>query len=459
MDMLNRSHMRKWQVSAAAMAAAASLLLAAQPGAGKTIVILTALSDALASGRIHRALLIAPRAILDSVFEAEARRWEHTHHLQFDFAHRHTGTERNHLWFKGTGHIVTCTPDTVPALAAEVMRRGIIPFESITADEGQLFKAPGSTRTKALHALAGAVDHFIFSSGTPTPNGSVDGWSPGRLVAKDNPFWSENFHAWRGRHFNKASTFTWRPKPGTDQRVRDELAKCGISIRLDQASDIPAAVYGVHPFEFDAKHRQRIVDFMRDGEIEVGGEPFGSDSEEARLTLLHELTCGFIYRDGVAAELSMGRVEALRDLVETVQGPVLVGVKFKADAEMIRRAFPKAVVYAGSTPAADRARIIEDWNADRIQMLLGSPSSMGLGLNLQLGSAQTVVWYSMPWSWELFAQFNARLIRSGQRKTVSVMRLESTVGIDKAVAAVIERKQSGEKALLAALNIVKGTAA
>ena len=48
-----------------------------------------------------------------------------------------------------------------------------------------------------------------------------------------------------------------------------------------------------------------------------------------------------------------------------------------------------------------------------IEMLVAHPASAGHGTNLPSGS-DTIVWFSLPWSAELFTQANARLARQGQ---------------------------------------------
>jgi hypothetical protein len=462
MQYLNRSHLRAWQREAVARAAKESVLIAAAPGAGKAITKLTAIADGITSGKFRRVLLVAPRLILDTVLEPEARRWAHTAHLTFAPAHRFGGAERIRCWFERPSQITTCTPDLLAGLVSIISQRATVPFDAVFVDEAQAFKAPDSVRTKALHALTHVVPHIVLASGTPTPNGSIDAWSPGRLVAPGNVFWDVRFHTWAGKHFDPKGPFGFRPKAGAEERIRRELAKSALAIRLQDATDIPPELYLTQPFEHPAGHKRLIAHFLRDRSVTVAGEAFegsGDDGDGGFLTRLHELTNGFAYLSGGRTEvLSMARVEALKDIVESSDGPVLVGIKFKADAMMIRRVFPQAEVYAGGIGTSERVDIIRRWNDDNIPLLLGNPASMGHGLNLQHGSARTLVWYSTPFSWELYCQMNARLVRGGQRKVVSVIRLQSDVGLDAAIASVLARKGAGERALMDALDVRKKAA-
>ena len=74
-------------------------------------------------------------------------------------------------------------------------------------------------------------------------------------------------------------------------------------------------------------------------------------------------------------------------------------------------------------------------------MALIQPSSAGHGLNLQSGGS-TIIWYTMPWSLELYQQTNARLWRQGQNaKTVMIHHLVAAGTIDEDIMKKLESKE------------------
>ena len=271
---------------------------------------------------------------------------------------------------------------------------------------------------------------------------------------------SKEFFAWRNRHFLQVTEYSWRPKNHQcEKRIRDELAKHAVAIKLeDAAKGIPEPLHSVYPFAWDDEHRQRIQRFLATNEVELpGGKVRLAHSEGAFLAILRQLTSGLVYAgegDSHAHLLSSARIDALQDLIEGTQGPVLVAVFYRAEVEALLRRFRgQASAFVGSTPPAERARLIADWNADRIPVLLAAPSAMGHGINLQHGSSRTVVWCTHSFDWAQRAQFNARLVRSGQTKTVSIVNLVADAGLDLMALRALEAKQDSERAILDALDI------
>ena len=95
--------------------------------------------------------------------------------------------------------------------------------------------------------------------------------------------------------------------------------------------------------------------------------------------------------------------------------------------------------------------VIDRWNAGQIRLLAMHPASGGHGLNLQSGG-HTVVWYSLPWSLELYQQGIARLQRMGQEGRVIVHTLIAHQTIDERVRDAIRDKDMSQERLLSAMN-------
>ena len=436
-------------------------LLGAQPGAGKTPTTLTAVAEIKARRPSARFLLVGPGVILDNVWQQEAARWSHTNRLRFDLAHRHSGADREHLWFEGRGDIVTCTVDTLDRFLAACHRRSEMPVTRMIVDESQMIKSPSATRSRVAHCLAEIIPTWLLS-GTPTPQGVIDCWSPGRIASGRDSHWDADFTAWRKRHFVQQNEYTWRPQSAkVEQSIRDEFAKCACSITLgNSGSDVPEPFYSTHLFAWDDEHFRRIKTFAATGTVRLpDGMERTAETMGGYLAMLRQLTGGFLYTDPEGAEghavmFSIKRIDAVDDVIDSVSGPVLVPIFFKHEVSALQSRFKdRARIFVGGTPVHERTRIIDDWNADKIPILICSPGAMGHGINLQHGSAQTIVWHSHTFDYAQREQLNARLVRSGQKKPVSIISLVANAGLDQAVLSALASKRSGEQAMFDALDI------
>jgi SNF2 family DNA or RNA helicase len=139
------------------------------------------------------------------------------------------------------------------------------------------------------------------------------------------------------------------------------------------------------------------------------------------------------------------KLDALAELLEQTDEPVLVAFQFKSDLARLRERFPQAT-FLGKDP-----EVIDRWNDGKIPLLLAHPASAGHGLNLQKGG-RTIVWFGLPWSLELYSQFNGRLHRQGQDKPVLVYHLLVSGTADEAVHTTLTQKDATQQDLLEAIK-------
>jgi SNF2 family DNA or RNA helicase len=147
------------------------------------------------------------------------------------------------------------------------------------------------------------------------------------------------------------------------------------------------------------------------------------------------------------ANLHTSKVDALRDLVDELQGdPVLVAYDFEHDLDRLREKF-KDGVFACDFSMKQFSRLEQEWNAGEIPLLFGHPQSIGHGLNLQ-DAAQHVAWHSLTWNRELYDQFVDRIWRQGNKfKQVFVHHIMAESTIDEAIYMALNSKGKVEQAL------------
>jgi SNF2 family DNA or RNA helicase len=121
---------------------------------------------------------------------------------------------------------------------------------------------------------------------------------------------------------------------------------------------------------------------------------------------------------------------------------------YKHDLDRIQKRFKQTGILR---KGADGVKDIADWNAGKIQLLAAHPASAGHGLNLQDGG-NTMVWFGLTWSLELYQQAVARLMRQGQKHSVIVHHLVAEGTMDEDVMRALGDKALSQDALMDAVK-------
>lgn len=146
-------------------------------------------------------------------------------------------------------------------------------------------------------------------------------------------------------------------------------------------------------------------------------------------------------------QLNHCKLDAFMELIDALDGQkALVFYGFDFDRELLqselktRERSLRFAVLAGREEA-------DAWNRGELDILLAQPASCAYGLNLQAGGHH-LIWYSLPWSLELYEQGNARLYRQGQQHPVIIHRLLVKNGADELVARSLESKSACQQGLI-----------
>jgi len=461
---LPRKGLHVWQETAVAKALSSRTALFALIGAGKTITALTTIFEWSRAvhrerdGRRARVLLVAPAPVLDATWRQEAQRWEHTAHLDFCMTHRESGAQRELLWRYANVDVVTCTPDLLHKFNDAYWQEKGLRIDGVVVDESHLMKSPESRRTQALLKLcSNSSDRVLLMTGTPCPVGPQDLWTAGRILSKnDTTFWGSSYNSFMASRFIPTGDYSFAPKSGQTELINAEIGRYALSIGDARPPGVPEPTLHTHRFEWEPEVAAQIAAFVEDRTLKIGDWQIDAPTDGGYLSRLAQLTQGFVYRDDASeVRLSNRRLDCLDRILRRIDTPVLVAVRFRADVLSITERFPHAVTFTGETKPADRIDIIDRWNRDEIKLLVASPQTMGVGLNLQHGSSRDIVWFGHTWDAALRAQFEGRLIRSGQRFNVRVHDIVADVGLDDAIVSLQARKTSGQDALLSLLHINK----
>jgi SNF2 family DNA or RNA helicase len=444
----------------------------ADPGLGKTAIVLHLLDDLFWQQKSLRVLLIAPLRVIYEVWPKEIEKWE-LGHLTYSILH---GKNKKAAAKEPTNiHLINAENifwhlDHLPA------------YDTLVIDESSKFKNPTSKRFKALKKRLSLFKRRIILTGTPNPNGLMDLWSQIYILDKGASL-GRNITAYRNRFFyasNFRNFVEWQPKSRADESVQRLIAPLIDRIDADTHLDLPPLIEHTIEIELSAdiadtynSFEKKLFAKLPEGTlIHHDGSAIECDanvglvlsSATAAYNVCRQIANGRLYKppeplslalpakDREILQLHSLKVEALKELLGELQGkPALVAYHYKHDLAQLLGAFGrKTPVIGGGTTAKETSHIIRAWNAGELPLLLGHPQSIGHGLNLQDGG-RDVVWFSLTDNLESYLQFNRRIYRQGASGQTRVHHIVARGTVDVAIMDRLKTKNKNQRFLLDAL--------
>lgn len=422
-------------------------------GTGKTVTTLTAIDILLSFIEDGPVLVIAPKRVAENTWSKECDKWDHLHHLRVA---KIMGTAKQRMdALNADADIFVINRENVVWLVDTVGRNW--PFPIVVIDELSSFKSAQAKRWKALKRVRGRIKRIIGLTGTPRPNSLEDFWPEIYLLDQGERL-GRTLGAFRSRwlipeKMNGHVVYSYREREGASEEVHNLLSDIAISIRKEDVLSLPGQIYEDIVLEPSKALLKQYKQFERDRVMEcvdTNGE-IVAGSAAALLGKLTQFTGGSIYdQDGTAHTIHDVKLDALEELIEEAGGdPVLVLYGYKHEAERIKERI--------KCRALDTPEDIDAWNRGEIPVALAHPASIGHGINLQQGGHITL-WYSLTFSYELYAQANERMNRPGQKNICVVYHLILKGTVDEKIKKALALKEQGQAAAIEALKleIVKG---
>jgi SNF2 family DNA or RNA helicase len=277
----------------------------------------------------------------------------------------------------------------------------------------------------------------------------MDLWAPFRLL-DDGKRLGKYITHYRNEYFTPGKTaghvvYNWKLKPKAADRIYSAISDITISMQALNHLKMPQLLLQTEQVEL-TEDEQKLYETLKE-DLVMPGTDFVAGSSAILANKLAQLANGGFYlEDGQLLDVHQHKLDALEDLIESMQGqPLLVAYWFKFDLERIKQRFPEARELKSGKDFAD-------WNAKKIAVGLIHPASAGHGLNLQQGG-NVLVWFGLTWSLELYQQTNARLYRQGQSaKTVVIKHIITKNTIDDRILHALSTKAVTQEDLVAAVK-------
>ena len=442
--MLKRNQLHQYQKEIISKAQSVpNLGLFLPPGLGKTATTLTIIAEQFEG----KTLIIAPKRVAETVWDAEIKKWEHLKHLKVVKVLGSPAQREAALAADANVYLINL--ENV-AWLCEAQNKLV--FTNLVIDESSRFKDPSTKRFKALRKHLKGFQRRLILTGTPTPQGIGDLWSQVGILDLGERL-ETSLTRFRDKYMEPDQinrhtrvVYNWKPKLGAHLQIQEKVSDICYSLKAEDYLELPPLTNLHHPIEIDKNIKAKYDQLRKDMVAEIGKEKITAPTAAALAGKLLQFTSGAIYaEDGEAQEVHRAKLERLESIMEESSSPTLVFYHFKHSLQRLRLQFPQAVVLDDDNIAA--------WRRGEIRMLLAHPQSGGIGLNLQcnVGDTAQTVWFDLPWSSENYIQANARIYRQGQEKPVIIHHLVLSNSIDEQVIKVLEGKINLQEALLDAL--------
>ena len=431
------------------------IIVALEPGGGKTVSFLTAARDLLDSGKVRKVLIIAPLLVANTVWGEEIETWCHLKHTTYSIC---TGTEAQRTAaLAKDAEVYIINKDVLVWLWEHLGRGARWNFDLVGIDEASMLKN-GKKRTKKMGltrfgVLAAARKHMkgvVELTGTPSPNGLENLWGLAYIVDQGERL-GRTRTAFLDRWFETNQyTYEVKAKPNASEQIMSKLKDVMFSLDPKDYAELPPMVENEIKVRLPAKVMEEYKRFKR----ELVSEMYDVEAVNAAVLFgkLFQFANGSMFQeDGNDVWIHDCKLDALEALHDEVNGtPLLVAYTFTFDKRRIQKKFPKAVIL---NEVPDVMQTVRDWNAGKIDMLLAHPASCAHGLNLQKGS-NISVWYGLTPDLELFQQFNKRLHRPGQTADVVWShRIVAEGTHDELIMPILNRKDAVQSEVLEAVRL------
>lgn len=441
----------------------AGLLL--DPGWGKTSCTLEAFRALKEKGVAKRMLVVAPLRACWLVWPLEVQKWARFAGLSYKVLH---GKDKERRMYETTD--ITCVnlegldwllgkKETVSSfgirkVGADTRRLQSFGFDTLVFDELSKFKHVNTQRFKLIKHVLRLFRRRWGLTGSPASNGLMDLFGQAFVLDEGRTFGPYITH-YRAKYFTPSyNGFDWNLRPGAEAEIYERARP--LFLRPEAGDYLKLPELFLHDIRVELPPVARKVYSDMEDELlasvkdnEVTAANMGAASNKCR-----QIANGAVYdADSQVLPVHDAKLDALEELLEELQGqPLLVAYEFRHDLERLLKRFKNPPFLGGGVSTQKADQIVEAWNRGEIPLLLAQPMSVGHGLNLQ-GSCRNVCWFGLTWDYEIYDQFNRRVLRQGNAAShVFIHRILAKGTLDERVAELLAKKQNVQKALFEGLQ-------
>jgi hypothetical protein len=420
-------------------------------GLGKTVTMWTVLRNLLREKQMKRALVVGPLRVATQTWPGELREWDHIQDMPFSLIRSKDQAVRVQLAMSNKPiHIIN--REMLPWLVDVWAAQRLWPYDTIIIDESSSFKDHNTRRFKSVKAVRPYTTRIHNLSATPASESYLGLFAQTYLLDRGARFGVSVEHFRKTYFDHNPYEESYTLKPGAKEQIVGKLADITLVMQAEDYLPPNRPLMLRKRIALDDTQMAAYRDFEKTLILKL---PAGAEIEAltgaALSQKLLQAASGAVYDEGKKPQhFHDHKIDELAEIVEELDGrPVMVAYWFRSSLDRVLRAFPQA------KKMDKEGRLVDEWNAGRVPILLVHPQSVGHGLNMQYGPGRDLVYFDMPWSGELYWQLIRRLARQGQKNVVRVHHLIADDTIDETVYSAQQSKTNAQQALLDAIKAAR----
>lgn len=325
----------------------------------------------------------------------------------------------------------------------------------VIADEAHAIQNRKSKQSVALKEIPAGYKSAL--TGTPAFDKPDDLWSILNWLYPR--FWS-SYWTYYNDHIMFENYNGYKTIVGVNDPEKLQKQMEGFYIRRkkeDVLFDLPEKYYTQVDVELLPQQRRAYDSMKNDMLAWIGSQehlPVVAPVVIAQLTRLQQFACAFAEWDEVKQKMVLSepssKIDAVLDIIQSTNQQIVVFSQFAQVIKLLAKRLEKQGItvgkFIGETPAADRAKIISNFQDGKIQVFAGTIAAGGVGITLT--AASIVIFTDRSWSNALNLQAEDRCHRIGQKSAVQIIDIMARNTIDARRIKTIQQKWSWIKRLI-----------
>jgi len=322
----------------------------------------------------------------------------------------------------------------------------------MAVDESTTIKNPAAKRTKAILALSQQVKYRRILTGAPVTKSPLDLYSQCAFL-NEHLLGFSSYYTFRNRYAQmiERNFGGRRVQIVASYRRLDELAETlkAFSYRVlkEDCLDLPPKIYMKREIELTDEQKKAYTTMKSSALALLNGKIATAPHVLTQLMRLHQITCGhFKADDGTIQEFKNNRMSELLDLLEEMEGKVIIWANYIYDIEQIVKTIGQEygddsiVQYYGAIESKKRQTNIDKFQdpKSKARFFVGNPQTGGYGITLT--AASNVIYYSNGYDLEKRLQSEDRAHRIGQKKSVTYVDIIARKTVDEKIVKALRKK-------------------